>query len=63
MSKIVYDDEIDQEPSTEHWRKWKGRIVERVKAAAKLKKTRLNELFSTLLTIDKTLSARKYFKL
>ena len=47
----------------EHWRKWKGRIVERVRAAAKLKKTRLNELFSTLLTVDKTLSARKYFKM
>ena len=38
------------------WRKWKTAIVEKVKAAKKLHKTRLRELLEQLVEIDRTLS-------
>ena len=38
------------------WRKWKTEIVEKVKAAKKLHKTRLRELLEKLVEIDRTLS-------
>ena len=38
------------------WRKWKTAIVERVKAAKNLNKTRLRELLEQLVEIDRTLS-------
>ena len=60
--KIVYDEEVaaDEDLSQEHtWRKWKVKVMNQVKAAAKLKRTRLRELLSTLLTIDKMLDEHK----
>ena len=60
--KIVYDEELaaDEDLTQEHtWRKWKVKVMNQVKAAAKLKRTRLRELLSTLLTIDKMLDEHK----